>query len=577
MPVLNTVKVPSDPAQICSHHASFRVELPGPLPVSRALSVGLGAPAVAAALPAAPRTRRRRAVVWSGRTSPGDARTRQLLQAVADRTSAHRGVGDAPATQVLPRVVPAPGAPSRGDDAETTPAGGTAAVVGPRSPQPQPAQLLVRPRRGEGDGEPAAAPSPAVVPPSRAADATRPLPTVAAATPQGAAARTAEHGPTGDAPAGTSSDGAADAAVDTARTRRPAARRGGRFDSGVRHAYYPGHRMNLGLVLLPLRIFLGFSSLYAGMGKLTNPAFFEGGERGSIVAWLESLEPWAVAAPLLDFAVAHPVGAGLTVAFLQIVIGVLTLLGLWQRLAATIGVLLCAVLIVTVSWRAAPAYDVPDLVYLAAWSPLAIAGAPVFSLDARLAGEAWRRLGPRVSVWRLRQRVLRRGALVATLVVGLSLLTGSLLGGAVRSSQVATVPGPDDPPVNRQPGSPLPERPGTPSERSTREPDDGRPTGRAESDGPTATPGPDHTARPDAGTDVQQTPQERPAAPTPPPAAPPPPPRPRTPESVPSAGGGPQDGQRGGVQSPSASGSGSEEPGRDDEPSPRGALGGLLG
>ncbi len=31
----------------------------------------------------------------------------------------------------------------------------------------------------------------------------------------------------------------------------------------VRHAYYPGRRMNLGVVLLPLRIFLGFISIYA--------------------------------------------------------------------------------------------------------------------------------------------------------------------------------------------------------------------------------------------------------------------------------------------------------------------------
>ncbi|MEE4590238.1 hypothetical protein V2K49_46090, partial [Streptomyces sp. DSM 41602] len=86
----------------------------------------------------------------------------------------------------------------------------------------------------------------------------------------------------------------------------------------VRHAYYPGHRMNLGVVLLPMRVLLGFISIYAGMGKLCDPVYFDGGERGSMVKWLNSLQPWAVAEPLRDFALSHPVGAGLTVAFLQV-------------------------------------------------------------------------------------------------------------------------------------------------------------------------------------------------------------------------------------------------------------------
>lgn len=554
MPVLNTVKVPSDPAQISSHHASFRVELPGPLPVSRSLSQGAGLPAVAAGVAAAvpaPPVARRRPVVWSGRAAPGDVRTRQLLQAVADRSTARRSAGDALATRVLPRVSPTAAPPRGGDTPGDTPEG-TPAVVGPRPSRQRPAQLVVRPRDG-GAATPGA---------RRPGDATRSLATVPA--PATAADDTA------DAPTGTTAGKAL-------RGGPGAARRGGRSDSGVRHAYYPGHRMNLGLVLLPLRLFLGFGSLYAGMGKLTNPAFFDDGARGSVVGWLRSLEPWTVAAPLLDLAVSHPVAAGLTVAFLQIVIGVLTLLGLWQRLAAALGVLLCAVLLVTVSWRSAPAYELPDLAYLAAWSPLAIAGAPVLSLDARLAGEAWRRLGPRVSVWRLRQRVLRRGALLATVVVGLALLTGALLGGAVRSSQVATVPDPDEAPVNQQPGSPLPERPGTASPRDTRGPDDSRPTPPTDRRSPTAPASPRHTPRPDARTDTPASPPEHQVAPTPPPAAPPPPPQPRTPAGAPTAGGDPQDGRRGEVQTPSDSGNGSREPDREEDPSPRGALGGLLG
>lgn len=210
-----------------------------------------------------------------------------------------------------------------------------------------------------------------------------------------------------------------------------------------KHAWYPGRRVDLGLVLLPLRVLLGSLSVYAGFSKLCNPVYFDGGERGSMMRWLASLHPWRVAEPVLDFAMAHPVGAGLGVAFTEIVVGVLSILGLWQRLAAGAAMLLSAVLLFTVSWRAVPVYDTPDLIFLAAWSPLLIAGAPFGSLDGRLALEAWRRYGAGAP-GALRRRVLRRGAVVTSLVVGLTLLTGSMLGAAVRTGG-RPAPGPARP------------------------------------------------------------------------------------------------------------------------------------
>jgi uncharacterized membrane protein YphA (DoxX/SURF4 family) len=211
----------------------------------------------------------------------------------------------------------------------------------------------------------------------------------------------------------------------------------------VRHAWYPGRRVDLGLVLLPLRLFLGGISIYAGFSKLCDPVYFDGGARGSMMHWLQSLHPWPLATPLLNQALTHPVGAGLGVAFVQIVVGVLCVLGLWQRLAAAVGMALAVVLLVTVSWRSAPVYDAPEIIYLAAWSPLLLAGAPLFSLDGRLAIEAWRRLGERAPVSRLRRRVLRRGFVVAVMVAGSTLLLGSALGAAVRSSRTVTTVVPD--------------------------------------------------------------------------------------------------------------------------------------
>ncbi|MGV9312734.1 DoxX family membrane protein [Streptomyces sp. NPDC003691] len=422
-PALSMVKVHSDPAQVIVNHASFRVQL-APSARPRPVRPGAGARPPAAA-------RRRPPVVWSGRSAPGDTAASGLLQAVrnssatatvergayapgGDRYDGYEGTG---ATQVIPRV-----------DVDT----------GATDTAPVPVAPLLPPMRQAVGAYDAVPSRPAFGDDGRDDHDGR---------------GTRRGGRAADGYAGYDGPGDEDEFDQTVTTGRP--QRHG--NDAVRHAYYPGRRMNLGVVLLPLRVFLGFISIYAGMGKLCDPVYFDGGERGSMVKWLNSLHPWALAEPLRDFALSHPVGAGLTVAFLQVVVGVLTVLGLWQRVAAVVGALLSAALILTVSWKTVPAYDAPDIIYLAAWSPLIIAGAPVYSVDGHLAGEAWRRLGPRSELWELRRRVLRRGALITAVVVGLTLLIGSVLGGAVRSQTVVNVPRPGQDPTNYLPGSSLPQ------------------------------------------------------------------------------------------------------------------------
>ncbi|MER7702975.1 DoxX family membrane protein [Kitasatospora sp. NPDC097605] len=260
--------------------------------------------------------------------------------------------------------------------------------------------------------------------------------------------------------------------------------------------WQPGRRVDLGLVLLPLRAVLGSLSVYAGFSKLCDPVYFDGGERGSMMRWLSSLHPWKVAEPLLAFAMAHPVGSGLVVSFTEIVVGVLTVLGLWQRLAAGAAMTLSAALLFTVSWRAVPVYDTPDLIFLAAWSPLLIAGAPFASLDGRLGLEAWRYYGADAPA-ALRRRVLRRGAVVTSVVIGLTLLLGSMLGAAVRTGARPQPPAPSRPatdygtpvwpsggpsatPGGKAPAasvpSPAPSRPATPSAAPTTAAPSGTPT-----------------------------------------------------------------------------------------------------
>ncbi|MFD7441564.1 DoxX family membrane protein [Streptomyces sp. NPDC059909] len=437
---LSMVKVDCDPAQVIVNHASFRVQL-GPGQTARPvrgmadtarIPVAAGAAIAAGAGTAG---RRRAPVVWSGRSTPGDPGATGLLQAVRTTNTLDTVPEyDGGATQVLPRVDLA-SAPS--DTTMPTPVIGRQGGPGP---------LLPPMRQAEGAYD--AYDTYDTYDTYDNYEAYEPYGQEAEEEPDFGRGQRSGHGTAGG-------------------ERRHAA------DAGVRHGYYPGRRMNLGVVLLPLRVFLGLISIYAGMGKLCDPVYFDGGERGSMVKWLHSLDPWTLAEPLRDFALSHPVGSGLTVAFLQVVVGVLTVLGLWQRVAAVVGALLSAALIMTVSWRTVPAYDAPDIVYLAAWSPLIIAGAPVYSVDGRLAGEAWRKLGPRSELWELRRRVLRRGGVLAAVVVGLTLLIGSILGGAVRSTELVTVPGPNVDPTNHLPGSPLPQESGerSPSRRAEQRPE----------------------------------------------------------------------------------------------------------
>ncbi|MEH0577697.1 DoxX family membrane protein [Streptomyces sp. B21-108] len=502
-PALSMVKVPSDPAQIIVSHASFRVQLGASARRNQSPRIARHVSAIddtaripvvgAAGRAGAASGGRRRAVVWSGQTAPDDTGAHRLLQAVRAGSVGHGEppTADAGATQVIPRVDMG----GRGYD------GGLAAqtmetpIVGAQRPPAAGEHRLLPNMRTVGSAydEPAYDDARFDDFGDRDADA--------------------DAGPDQDLVQGPHQD------------RGPRSRRLG--DDPARHAYYPGRRMNLGVVLLPLRVFLGFISIYGGMGKLCDPVYFDGGKRGSMVKWLNTLHPWEVAEPLRQFALHHPIGSGLVIAFLQVVVGVLTVLGCWQRVAAVVGAALSAALIVTVSWKTVPVYDTPDIIYLAAWSPLIIAGAPVYSVDGRLAAGAWRRLGPRSDLWELRRYVLRRGALVTAIAVGLTLLIGSLLGGAVRDADRVIVPGPGEPPRNELPGSPLPEKSGThkasrqpsvsisptqgatsaaPTAGAESEPPEGQDSGTAGVGAPSQTQGTAGQAPPERSTPVEQAP-----------------------------------------------------------------------
>lgn len=136
--------------------------------------------------------------------------------------------------------------------------------------------------------------------------------------------------------------------------------------------------------LLPLRLFLGITFVYAGIDKLTDSAFMSASGPGSIGALMEGVRDSSAVPGLVDLALKSPEGFGYAIAFGELAVGIGTLVGLLARVAALGGALISLSLWLTVSWQSDPYYYGNDLAYLMAWLPLVLAGADRFSADAFL-------------------------------------------------------------------------------------------------------------------------------------------------------------------------------------------------
>ncbi|MFC8079183.1 DoxX family protein [Streptomyces sp. NPDC057307] len=137
--------------------------------------------------------------------------------------------------------------------------------------------------------------------------------------------------------------------------------------------------------LVPLRIFLGVTFIYAGLDKLTDSAFMSANGTGSVGELMRGVRDSSAIPALVDLSLKSPEGFGYAIAIGELAVGLGTLVGLLARLAAFGGALISLSLWLTVSWQSDPYYYGNDLAYLMAWLPLVLAGASVFSLDAALA------------------------------------------------------------------------------------------------------------------------------------------------------------------------------------------------
>lgn len=134
--------------------------------------------------------------------------------------------------------------------------------------------------------------------------------------------------------------------------------------------------ISAGMALLPVRLFLGVTFVYAGYQKLSDPGFLTPGAATYIGTQLHAFASGTPGGFLLRwFALPFPRAAGVGVALAEIAIGLLTIVGLMTRRAAAAGLGLNLVLFLTASWSTTPFFLGSDIVFCFAWLPLALAGA----------------------------------------------------------------------------------------------------------------------------------------------------------------------------------------------------------
>ncbi len=152
--------------------------------------------------------------------------------------------------------------------------------------------------------------------------------------------------------------------VDARRTR-VARKKNGRFE-----------RLPPGLALLPVRLFLGVTFVYAGVQKLSDPGFLHPGASTYIGTQLHQFANGTPGGFILRlFALPAPGFAGVAVALTEIAVGLLTVSGLATRIAALVGLALNLLLFLTNSWNTYPYFLGSDIVFVFAWLPFVLTGA----------------------------------------------------------------------------------------------------------------------------------------------------------------------------------------------------------
>ncbi len=115
--------------------------------------------------------------------------------------------------------------------------------------------------------------------------------------------------------------------------------------------------------ILPLRVFLGITFIFAGLQKLANPAFFN---PNSPISIQQQFKAYSHHSPIGSFLIPLHSYAGLIgfiIALAELSVGIGTIIGLFSRIAAVGGLLISLSLFLTVSFHSNPYFTGSDIVF----------------------------------------------------------------------------------------------------------------------------------------------------------------------------------------------------------------------
>jgi thiosulfate dehydrogenase (quinone) large subunit len=128
-------------------------------------------------------------------------------------------------------------------------------------------------------------------------------------------------------------------------------------------------------VMLPLRLFLGVTFLYAGIQKFTDPQFLHPGTIGFIGRQMSGFARGSpIGSFLLHVVLPHALAFGYLIALGEIAIGLGVLCGFLFRPAAFFGMLLSLIFFFSVTWHVYPYFYGADIVFVFGWLTLLLNG-----------------------------------------------------------------------------------------------------------------------------------------------------------------------------------------------------------
>lgn len=156
-----------------------------------------------------------------------------------------------------------------------------------------------------------------------------------------------------------------------------------------------------GVAILPLRLFLGITFLYAGIQKIADQGFLRPGSSSYIGTQIMGFSHGSPIRFFLFHLMEHAVAIGILTILAELVIAVLVLLGALTRLASLAGLLLNFGFFLSASWHSYPYFYGSDIVFVIAWLTLMLTGPGPYALDTALQGGLHGLLGSRLGpAWR---------------------------------------------------------------------------------------------------------------------------------------------------------------------------------